>query len=57
MGTRRPLNSPLRKSKDASGAESDAPMAWVITVRDGKVVRHRGFETRDEALAAVGLSE
>jgi ketosteroid isomerase-like protein len=40
-----------------SGAESDAPMAWVITVRDGKVVRHRGFETREEALEAVGLSE
>ena len=40
-----------------SGAESDAPMAWVITVRDGKVIRHRGYRTGDEALAAVGLSE
>jgi uncharacterized protein len=40
-----------------SGAESDAPMAWVITVQDGKVTRHRGFETRQEALEAVGLSE
>lgn len=40
-----------------SGAESDAPMAWVITVRDGKVTRHRGYRTREEALEAVGLSE
>jgi ketosteroid isomerase-like protein len=40
-----------------SGAESDEPMAWVITVRDGKVIRHRGYRSGDEALAAVGLSE
>jgi ketosteroid isomerase-like protein len=40
-----------------SGAESDAPMAWVITVREGKVRRHRGYRTREEALEAVGLSE
>jgi len=40
-----------------SGAESDSPMAWVLTVRDGKVVRHRGYASRTEALKAVGLSE
>jgi ketosteroid isomerase-like protein len=40
-----------------SGAESDTPMAWVLTVRDGKVVRHRGYHTRAEALDAVGLEE
>jgi ketosteroid isomerase-like protein len=40
-----------------SGARSDSPMAWVITCRDGKVVRHRGYRTRDEALDAVGLEE
>jgi ketosteroid isomerase-like protein len=40
-----------------SGAESDSPMAWVLTVRDGKVVRHRGYAGRAEALKAVGLSE
>jgi ketosteroid isomerase-like protein len=40
-----------------SGALSDAPMAWVITVRDGKVTSHRGYRTREEALEAVGLSE
>lgn len=40
-----------------SGAESDTPMAWVITVRNGKVTRHHGYRTGDEALEAVGLKE
>jgi len=40
-----------------SGARSDNPMAWVLTLRDGKVVRHRGFGTRAEALDAAGLTE
>jgi ketosteroid isomerase-like protein len=40
-----------------SGAESDSPMAWVLTLRDGKVTRHRGYRTRAEALEAVGLSK
>jgi ketosteroid isomerase-like protein len=40
-----------------SGAESDNPMAWVLTVRNGKVTSHPGFATREEALHAVGLSE
>lgn len=39
-----------------SGAGSDNPMAWVITLRDGRVIRHRGFATREEALDAVGLT-
>jgi ketosteroid isomerase-like protein len=30
-------------------------MAWVITIRDGKVARHRGYRTAEEALEAVGL--
>jgi ketosteroid isomerase-like protein len=38
-----------------SGVESDDPMAWVITLRDGKIVRHRGYRTAEEALDAVGL--
>ena len=37
-----------------SGVESDDPMAWVLTVRDGKVTSHRGYRKREEALAAVG---
>lgn len=40
-----------------SGARSDNPMAWVLTLRDGKVTRHLGFATREEALDAAGLSE
>ena len=38
-----------------SGAESDDPMAWVITVRNGKIIRHRGYHTAEEALDAVAL--
>jgi ketosteroid isomerase-like protein len=40
-----------------SGAPSDTPMAWVITVQNGKVTSHRGYRAREEALEAVGLSE
>ena len=39
-----------------SGAESDERMAWVITLRNGKIVRHRGYSTPEEALEAVGLA-
>jgi len=38
-----------------SGAECDDPMAWVITVRNGKIIRHRGYPTGEEALESVGL--
>jgi ketosteroid isomerase-like protein len=38
-----------------SGVESDDRMALVITLRDGKILRHRGFGTAEEALGAVGL--
>ena len=40
-----------------SGAMSDNPMAWVLTLRDGKVLRHRAYRTREEALDAVGLAD
>ena len=40
-----------------SGARTDNPMAWVLTMRGGKVIRHRGFATREEALDAAGLTE
>ncbi len=40
-----------------SGAESDSPMAWVLTVREGKITSHRGYRTKEEALEAVGLRE
>jgi ketosteroid isomerase-like protein len=38
-----------------SGAVTDSPMAWVITVRDGRIARHRGYRTAEEALQEVGL--
>ena len=37
-----------------SGLESDDRMAWVITVQNGKIVRHRAFARAEEALEAVG---
>ena len=40
-----------------SGAISDNPMAWVLTFRDGKVLRHRAYRSREEALDAVGLAD
>jgi ketosteroid isomerase-like protein len=36
-----------------SGAETDSPMAWVVTVRDGKITSHRGFRDSDSASAAA----
>ena len=41
----------------ASEVETDSPMAWVVTVRDGKITSHRGFRKSDQALSAAGLSE
>jgi ketosteroid isomerase-like protein len=40
----------------ASEVETDSPMAWVVTVRDGQIASHRGYRTNDEALAAAGLA-
>ena len=39
----------------ASEIETDAPTAWVITVRNGKITRHRVYRTHDEALEAAGF--
>ena len=36
-----------------SGAETDSPMAWVVTLKDGKIVSHRGFRDPESALAAA----
>jgi ketosteroid isomerase-like protein len=40
-----------------SGAETDTPMAWVVTVRNGEITSHRGYRTAEEALESVGLPE
>ena len=36
-----------------SGVEDDSPFAWVVTVRGGKVTRHRAFRTLEEAQQAA----
>ena len=41
----------------ASEIETESPCSWVVTVRDGKITRHRVFGTNAEALEAAGLSE
>jgi uncharacterized protein len=41
----------------ASEIETDSPCSWVITVRNGKITRHRVYGTSSEALEAAGLSE
>jgi uncharacterized protein len=35
----------------------DAEIAHVLTIRDGRIVRLDGYEDREAALAAVGMSE
>jgi uncharacterized protein len=41
----------------SSGAESDPPCAWVIGVRDGRIVSHKAYATYDEAARAAGVEE
>jgi uncharacterized protein len=38
----------------ASELETESACAWVVTVRDGRITRHRVFRTNDEALEAAG---
>jgi ketosteroid isomerase-like protein len=40
-----------------SGAMSDNPMAWVLTIHDGRVIRHHAYRNSEEALAEVGLQD
>jgi ketosteroid isomerase-like protein len=39
----------------SSGAESNPECAWVIGVRDGRIVSHRACETPDEAIRVAGV--
>ena len=39
-----------------SGVEVDRNFYGVCDVRDGRIVRYRQFTSRDEAIAAAGLS-
>ena len=47
----------LRGRAKASGIETELQYAVVYTLRDGKMVRGREYESRDGALEAVGLRE
>jgi ketosteroid isomerase-like protein len=38
----------------SSGAESDPVCAWVIVVRDGRIISHRACANFDEALELGG---
>ena len=40
-----------------SGVELDAPLAWLCTLRGGKIVRAQGYFDLHEALEAAGLGE
>jgi ketosteroid isomerase-like protein len=40
-----------------SGVETDLTYAALYTLRDGEIIRGREYWTREEALAAAGLSE
>jgi len=40
-----------------SGVEVDSATAWLFTLRDGKIVRARGYLNPEEALEAAGLRE
>ena len=49
---------PVYARGSESGVELDSPLAWLCTLRDGKIVRaQQGYFNPQEALAAVGLSE
>jgi hypothetical protein len=38
-------------------AKTDTPMAWLLTVRNGRVIEWGLFGDRRKALEAAGLSE
>jgi ketosteroid isomerase-like protein len=40
-----------------SEVDTQTPMAWVFTVRDGKIVRYRGFPTPAAAREAAARAE
>ena len=39
----------------SSGIDVSRPVAWVLTVKEGRVVKVVGYEDHDAALAAAGL--
>jgi ketosteroid isomerase-like protein len=45
----------VRNHSPASGIEFEAPLAYVWTFRDGKVVHFQSYRDPDEALSVAGL--
>ena len=45
----------IRWRGPASGAEVEAPVGLVMTLREGKVIRSMDYLSHEEALEAVGL--
>jgi ketosteroid isomerase-like protein len=55
LGDRVLVSGHCRVRGRSSGAESDPPCAWVIHVRDGKIVSHRACASDAEAAKLAGL--
>jgi ketosteroid isomerase-like protein len=47
----------LRVTGAGSGAVTESHRAWVLTLRDGRIIRQLTFAEETEALEAIGLSE
>jgi limonene-1,2-epoxide hydrolase len=47
----------IRVRARQSGIDTDIPVGGVFEFRDGKIVRWQAFDSKDEALKAVGLEE
>jgi hypothetical protein len=47
----------LRGSGSASGAGTERPFGWVFQIENGLIREVRAYLTREEALAAAGLSQ
>lgn len=41
----------------ASGVEMRSPVAWILELRDGKVVRMQAYSSQEEALRAAARSD
>jgi PAS domain S-box-containing protein len=49
------LVTATRITRSAFGGPVDLPVAWLLTVRDGKITSMRGYTGRHQALAARGI--
>jgi ketosteroid isomerase-like protein len=47
----------VRSKARHTGIEFDAPMAYIWTFRDGKIIHFQSFREPDDALEAAGLRE